>query len=241
MISPAKIIYQGKSFLVIEKRAGVASIPLKKKKEEVDLVTWLKKEVFPPHYFLGKEGDFSKRAGLVHRLDRETSGLLLVAKTAEAFVFLQNQFKERKVKKEYLLLVKGDIPERGSILAPIRRSRRGRRKFMVAPKGREAQTDYQLVRRYFVSLPQGEKKVFSLVKAFPITGRTHQIRVHFSYLGYPLWGDKIYGQGEGERLFLHASKLEFTSPEEKKRVIFRSPLPVELERVIKKLEGKKEE
>lgn len=176
---------------------------------------------------------------LVHRLDRDTSGLLVFAKNTAALKALQKQWKERKVRKEYIALLKGFLePRRGRIEAPLTRSIKHRRKIRVSPssKARESITEYK-VQKY---LEVGDLKL-TLVHAYPLTGRTHQIRVHFSAIGYPVAGDNTYGdirlnrqyKALGlERQFLHAHKLGFFHPKTKKWVEFKSLLPEDLKKVL---------
>jgi len=173
------------------------------------------------------------RHGIVHRLDKDTSGLMVVGKTAIAMQALQAQFKERQVKKSYLALVHGKLePKKGSINAPISRNPFNRQRFGIFVGGRSATTDYQLESAYLS--PEGEE--LSLVKAFPLTGRTHQIRVHIKSIGHPVVSDLIYAPKKllkfdflwCPRLFLHASKIKFSHPKSKKDVEFKSDLPGDL-------------
>lgn len=217
-----------------------------------------------------------QRGGIVHRLDKETSGCLILAKTSEAFVELQRQFKAREVQKEYLALVHGNVePSEGTIRVPLARSRFDRQKFAVVPGGRMAETRYKVVSYYsrcdsdivfsgaasiasrtgpvarhpaptssLEDLAAGARAgarlappvSFSLLRLFPKTGRTHQIRVHLQYFGHPIVADEKYA-GEKRaredrrwcpRLFLHAAKISFTHPVSKERVTFEVSLPEEL-------------
>ncbi|MFH0863927.1 MAG: RluA family pseudouridine synthase [Candidatus Gottesmanbacteria bacterium] len=185
--------------------------------------------------------DFYKRGGIVHRLDKETSGLLLIAKTPAAFVNLQAQFKNREVKKKYLALVHGKvIPEEGEINAPIGRLPWNRERFGVVPGGREALTKYKIVKYYTLDL-----KPYTLIELYPQTGRTHQIRVHLKYIGFPIVGDSFYaGRKQANedrkfcpRVFLHASHIEFTHPITGGKIEFDSPLPQELEETLNKIKN----
>ena len=171
------------------------------------------------------------RLGIVHRLDKDTSGLIVVAKDERTKVELQRQFKERRVRKVYLALVKGELkPARGKIEAPIGRDPRHRKKMAVVAGGREAITEYKVLEY----LPG-----YTYVEVYPLTGRTHQIRVHFSHKGHPIAGDKVYGRGPRipglTRPFLHAYSLTFKHPVSGEEVTFRAPLPPELERVLEDL------
>ncbi len=149
------------------------------------------------------------RPGIVHRLDKETSGLIVVAKTDAAQAILMKQFGERTVEKEYLALVRGEAPApRGRIEAPIGRDPRDRQRMAVVAGGRESATEYEQL---------GLGGGYALLSLHPLTGRTHQIRAHLAYLGLPIAGDLRYGGGEGpgglRRQFLHAARLEFEHPD----------------------------
>jgi len=174
------------------------------------------------------------RPGIVHRLDKDTSGLILVAKHDVSLRKLQNQFKNRLVTKIYLALVEGKlIPDHGRIDAPIGRDPRARQRMAVLPRrGRLAQTDYRVL-AYL-----GE---FSLVEVRPLTGRTHQIRVHCAAVGHPVAGDPVYGHRKRTlpltRQFLHAWQLSFNLPSSGERVTFTAPLPEDLREVLKGLQA----
>jgi 23S rRNA pseudouridine1911/1915/1917 synthase len=164
------------------------------------------------------------RPGIVHRLDRDTSGLLVVAKTDAAQASLMQQFGERSVEKTYLALVRGAAPAaRGRIEAPVGRDPRDRQRMAVVAAGREAVTDYEAV---------GSGGGYALLQLHPRTGRTHQLRAHLSYLGLPIAGDLRYGGGVGpgglRRQFLHAAGLAFSRPSDGARVETWSALPDDL-------------
>ena len=158
----------------------------------------------------------------MHRLDKETSGILILAKNQQAWKRMQKQFKRREVKKAYFALVKGSMRYlNGTVNLPLIRSRRQRTRFEVCrderPEAREAITDYTALKNL------GDA---SLVKVFPQTGRTHQIRVHLASLGNPILGDGIYGSKGGfPRLGLHAYSVRFTHPISNLPLIFSAPLP----------------
>jgi len=184
-----------------------------------------------------------ERPGIVHRLDRDTSGLLVVAKNEAARAALARQWKERQVEKGYLALVHGRLePPQGVIDAPIGRDPRHRQRMAVVEGGRAARTAYW-VRRY---LPAGQaglpetprgRDVYSLVEVTPSTGRTHQIRVHFAALGHPLVGDRVYGRPSAvlRRQFLHAHRLAFRHPVDGRPLEFESPLPEDLRQALERL------
>ena len=172
------------------------------------------------------------RPGIVHRLDKDTSGLMIVAKHDRALHFLQSQFKSRTVKKVYVALVEGLVePRDGVIDAPIGRSRNHRKKMAVTGEGRSARTRYR-VKQVFDDPP------LSLIECYPETGSTHQIRVHLAWLRHPLVGDTVYGRPtprfELARHFLHAASLSLTLPNGEPRT-FSSPLPIELQQILDRL------
>jgi 23S rRNA pseudouridine1911/1915/1917 synthase len=176
-----------------------------------------------------------KRPGIVHRLDKDTSGLILVAKNDRAMRHLQLQFKKRTVGKVYLALVEGQIQPRTALIdAPLGRDPRQRKKMSVIRSGaataRTAQTQYQALLIY---------DEYSLVECQPHTGRTHQIRVHLAYIGYPIVGDTVYGRRKQrlplKRHFLHATELSFKRPSDNQTVTFRAELPPELEAILNQL------
>ncbi len=181
---------------------------------------------------------FLGRAGIVHRLDKETSGILVVAKSPGAFENLQAQFKGRTVDKEYLALVHGRTDWEGEISAPIGRDLRFRRRFAVMEEGKEATTAY---RREAV-LRNGEE-IYSYLRIHPLTGRTHQIRVHLKYRGFPVVSDPLYLSPKRlkedlkvcPRLFLHAAALTFTHPASGARMRFEAELPEDLRRALARL------
>lgn len=233
MIAP-RVIFEDTSFLVLEKPEGWVVNRSETTKNQQTIQDWLEANF----QFSIFQFQFC-RSGVVHRLDKETSGLLLIAKTLEAFTNLQKQFKERKVVKRYLALVHGKIqPEEGEINAAISRSPFNRKKFGVFLGGREATTKYQVL-----SIKYKDGNIYSLVEVTPKTGRTHQIRVHFKYVGHPVVGDEVYGGRKAARSdrqwcprqFLHASFLAFADPETGQQRQFTSPLPEDLAVVMKKL------
>jgi 23S rRNA pseudouridine1911/1915/1917 synthase len=170
----------------------------------------------------------AKRPGIVHRLDKDTSGLLVVALTDHMYQWLVDQMGSRKVQKEYLALVHGEVgPEVGSIEAPIGRDRHDRQKMGVVPEGRESTTGFQVVERF---------AGFTLLRLKLETGRTHQIRVHLAAIGHPVAGDVVYGSRKPSlglgRQFLHAWYLGFELPQEDRCLVAWAPLPPELAAVL---------
>ncbi len=176
------------------------------------------------------------RPGIVHRLDKDTSGAIIVAKNDKAHVNLSEQLKEHKVKKTYLALVRGIIKENeATINMPISRSNKDRKKMDVNKEGKEAITHFKVLRRY--------KNKYTLLQINLETGRTHQIRVHLSYIGYPIIGDEVYSNGKNEwgvkGQCLHAWKLEFMHPITKKKISLEAEIPEYLKNILKELEEEK--
>ena len=218
---PLDIIYEDDDLLVVDKPAGLTVHPAPGHRAHT-LVNAILSRI--PH--LAALSD-SLRPGIVHRLDRDTSGVMVVAKSSLAQTKLAEQFKARSVAKTYLVLVKGKLtPENGIIEAPIGRDPRDRKRMAVVAKGREARTEYRVV-KYI-----GD---YTLLEVKPETGRTHQIRVHFSAIGYPVVGDKVYGVKSPflSRQFLHASRLGFKLPASGKYMEFKSELPADLAQALK--------
>lgn len=232
------IIYEDEALLVLDKPTGFIVNESQTTQGQKVLQEWLSQKDYP----LAKSRE--ERSGIVHRLDKETSGILLVAKTKEAFGDLQAQFKERKVEKTYLALVHGRLaPKVGEIEVPVGRLPWRRDRFGIVPGGRASKTSYKVLGEY-----KGDGEDFSLVEASPQTGRTHQIRIHFKYLGHPVVSDEFYGGRKTSRkdrlwcprLFLHASAISFLHPENKERVSFSSKLPQDLEGALLTLEKLRE-
>jgi len=171
------------------------------------------------------------RAGIVHRLDKDTSGLLVVAKTLQAQTDLVRQLQARTVKREYLAVVHGVIKANGEVLAPVGRDPRSRTRMAVVPAGRPALTRYKVVKRYTDA---------TLIECSLATGRTHQIRVHMQSLGHPLLGDAIYGGKRSRgvqtapirRQALHAARLEFLHPVSGARKCFVAPPPADFQALL---------
>lgn len=190
-----------------------------------------------------KLDEFKSRSGIVHRLDKETSGIILIAKNPKTFINLQNQFKSKTVNKTYTTLVHGKIEKKdGEIIAPIGRLPWNRMRFGVFPEGRPAHTNYHVLQDLILSEGKSNEQ-FSLVEVYPQTGRTHQIRVHFQYIKHPVFGDELYaGRKTGRddrkhvnRHFLHASKISLRHPLTNEPVEFESMLPLELSEFLQKL------
>jgi 23S rRNA pseudouridine1911/1915/1917 synthase len=217
---PLNIIYEDEDLLVVNKPAGLTVHPAPGHPGHT-LVNALLAHL--PH--LADTGDWL-RPGIVHRLDKDTSGLMLVAKNSQAQANLIGQFKSHSVTKAYLALVKGRLtPENGIIEAAIGRDPRHRQKMAIVEGGREATTEYQVI-KYIGG--------YTLLEVRPQTGRTHQIRVHLGAIGFPVVGDKIYGVKSPflSRQFLHACRLGFRLPSTGEYIEFKSELPPDLEQAL---------
>lgn len=209
-----RVLYEDKDCVVIEKPRGVLSHSKGAFNPEATVGTWLSSRV------KGMTGD---RAGIVHRLDRATSGVMICAKHPEALSWLQKQFSQRRVKKTYVAVIKGTLhPEAAIIDMPIERNPKKPQTFRVGSNGKSAVTEYKTVQT-------GNK--YSLVELKPQTGRTHQLRVHLHHVGHPILGDEFYGGGHADRLFLHAEKLEITLMN-RERKVFETPVPVAFQQQV---------
>ena len=211
---PLEILYQDADLAVVVKPAGMVVHPAAGN-EDGTLVNAL---LYHLDHLSGIGGEM--RPGIVHRLDKDTSGLLLVAKDDEAQQALSRQLQERSMEKRYLALVEG-IPKEsaGRIEAPIARSKKDRKKMAVDPEGRPAVSEWRVL---------AEGRNCALLEVHILTGRTHQIRVHMRSIGHPVAGDPIYGLAHGvrtERLMLHARLLCFTHPRTGERMRFTAELP----------------
>jgi len=247
-----RVVFEDKFLLVLDKPPGLVVTSSQTQKRET------LEDILKSQFNLNLE-----RGGIVHRLDKDTSGLIIVAKTPEVLENLQAQFKERTVKKEYLALVHGFLEEKGKMEGHISRNPKNREKFMVvqphqrlstAMMGREAMTEYEPIKKFKIQnskfkiifedfnkiqmrkLEKQKYGEFTLLACKPKTGRTHQIRVHLKYIGYPVVGDNKYAGRKMARLdrrwvprqFLHACKLEFNHPSSRERLIIKSNLPKDL-------------
>jgi 23S rRNA pseudouridine1911/1915/1917 synthase len=221
---PLKIVYERPDLLVLNKPAGLVVHPAPGHAADT-LANALMARY--PNLAVGN----ALRPGIVHRLDKGTSGLMVVALADRAYQHLVRQMKQRAVHKEYLALVHGTVkPEYGVIEAPIGRERQQRKKMGVVPGGREARTTFRVLERF---------PGFTLLRVKLETGRTHQIRVHLAAIGHPVAGDVVYGQRKAalglERPFLHAWYLGFHLPGEEACLVAWAPLPEELRGVLERL------
>jgi 23S rRNA pseudouridine1911/1915/1917 synthase len=223
---PFEVVFEDPSMIVIDKPAGVVVHPAPGN-ERGTLVNGLLAR-FPD--LRASEGDV--RPGIVHRLDKDTSGLMVVGCTVAAVANLQRQMQSRTTEKRYLLLVRGGIEEdEGLIDRPIARDPRNRQRMAVRPDGRAAQTHFWVRER----LAGG----WTLVEALLLTGRTHQIRVHFASINHPVAGDATYGRGSAlpglNRQFLHSHVLRLRSPHDGQEHMFTAHLPPELQAILDRL------
>jgi len=210
---PLEILFEDDEIVVLNKQAGLVVHPGAGRKDPTLVEGLLMERDLP-------ESDDPTRPGIVHRLDKDTSGLIVVAKTDLALAGLKAQFAARKVSKSYIALVEGGFTEdEGRIDAPIGRDPRRPSRMAIEPTGRPAQTEFRVLARY---------QAGSILSVHPTTGRTHQIRVHLSYIGHPVVGDRVYGGPRPEeRLFLHAWRIAFEHPKTGKKIRFESPPPPE--------------
>lgn len=218
------IIYEDENIIAVNKPAGLLVHPTKTSKEKT-LVDWLL-EKYPE---IKNVGEDPNRPGIVHRLDKDTSGVLIIAKNQKTFEFLKTQFKDRKVKKIYVALVKGSLGKTsGKIETPIKRF----------SKTRDAITEYKVISAYGGSASGGKK--YTLLEVYPKTGRTHQIRLHLKAIGHPVLCDKLYTKTPDcpfglKRQFLHARSLELNLPNGS-RIKLEADLPEDLQTTLKLLE-----
>lgn len=224
---PLEILYEDKRVIVVNKKQGMVVHPA--------AGNWDNTLVNALFFHLGKSVEKTEsldqmRPGIVHRLDKDTSGTIITAKDKDAEIWLQNQFQKRRVKKEYIAIVTGKPPKvRGSIKTGLTRDSRNRKKFTWCDvdKGKFAHTIFQCVSTY------GN---YSLMRLKLKTGRTHQIRVHMKYLGCPILGDPVYGKKDKlfstATLMLHARKLGIRLPDSEEFMIFESPIPERFKKVM---------
>ncbi|MFZ3301333.1 MAG: RluA family pseudouridine synthase [Microgenomates group bacterium] len=228
-----EIIHEDESFFVVNKPSGWITDSSNTTSNQPVIQKWIADN------YSFEANDFEHRNGIVHRLDKETSGILLVAKTNDSFGELQRQFKERLVHKKYTALVHGNVtPDEGVINETVGRLPWRRDRFGVLPEGREAITGYKKLKNYSF-----ENNDYSLLELKPETGRTHQIRIHLKHLGNPIVGDEFYaGRKTAKkdrkwcpRLFLHSGEIEFIHPVSKEKVKFSSPLPQDLTDILDRI------
>lgn len=234
-----QIVYKDSNLIVINKPAGLITHQKNIDDKQPSVVDWVVenypklKNVGEPFVASGKE---TARAGIIHRLDKDTSGLLLIAKNNKTFFYFKNLFQTKKIRKYYLALVHGQPKKpKGTINSPLGRIGLKRTTKITGKKlidQKEAETEYKTIKNY---------KDFTLLELAPKTGRTHQLRVHLNSIGHPITGDPIYGFKKLSPppnlncLFLHAYKLEFTTPDGKSLAL-ETDLPEDLQNTLNKLQ-----
>ncbi|KKP48021.1 MAG: Pseudouridine synthase [Candidatus Woesebacteria bacterium GW2011_GWA1_33_30] len=229
-----KIIFEDDSLFVLEKPAGWISNDADTTTNQPVIQKWVRDNF---EYPLKENREL--RDGIVHRLDKETSGILLVAKTQLAFEDLQRQFKERLISKTYIALVHGHVKGSGEINAEVGRLPWRRDRFGVLPGGRKAVTRYKVI-GYRVN---SNNEKYTLLEIKPETGRTHQIRIHLKHIGFPIVADEFYAGRKTarndrkwcSRLFLHAGGISFNHPKTQKKINFEIDLPQDLRETLAKL------
>ncbi len=230
MTKQIKVVYEDDNLLVVNKPSGVIVNKAATTIDKETVQDWLVKKK------IGLDVD---RNGIVHRLDKDTSGLLIIAKDQKSMDKIQLQFKERRVNKEYLALVHGHVtPSSGKISAPITRNPFNRQRFGVFVGGKEAVTEYKVKQRFIK-----DKDRYSLVGLKPVTGRTHQLRIHLKHLNYPIVADDWYAGRKTAlrdkvwcpRLFLEASSIEFKQPQTLKQIKLEVTMSSDLQSVLNKL------
>lgn len=226
---PLDIVYEDSDLIVVNKPAGMVVHPAAGHNSG----TLVNAVLAHAHDLAGIGGEI--RPGIVHRLDRDTSGLIVVAKNEPALRWLQSQFRDREVEKVYLALVDGAPPDRqGRIEAPVGRDVRHRQRMGIVPasRGREATTDYRTLEAF---------ERHTLLEVRPRTGRTHQIRVHLAFLGCPVTGDRVYGARRPTldvgRQMLHAWRLAFRLPGRSERQEFEAAVPPDMANTIEQARG----
>jgi 23S rRNA pseudouridine1911/1915/1917 synthase len=209
------VIYEDDDCVVINKPIGLLTHSKGTFNPEATVSTWLRGRM---------QAMSGERAGIVHRLDRATSGVMICAKKPEALAWLQKQFSQRRTKKTYAAVVTGVLNEPEAVIdMPIERNPKKPQTFRAGNNGKPAQTAYRVVKT------DGSH---SLLELKPTTGRTHQLRVHLAQLGHPIVGDTLYGGEPADRLFLHAHSLEITIPD-RERKTFEVPVPPEFAEAVK--------
>ena len=218
------ILYEDDECVVIVKPLGLLTHSKGAFNPEPSVATWLHGRIQDQVLLDQDKNSLNNRAGIVHRLDRATSGVMICAKTPGALAWLQKQFAQRKVKKTYAAVVAGQLdPTEAIIDMPIGRNPKAPATFRVDVQGKAATTHYNTV---------VTNETHSLLELKPTTGRTHQLRVHLNYLGHPIVGDVLYGGELADRLYLHAEILEVTLPVTHVRKIFIAPIPAEFKQIV---------
>lgn len=249
------ILYEDQDLLAINKPSGVTinrSDTTRGEETVQDMVEkylglhpYYSNVVVPEGEYKSAAETFKERAGIAHRLDKETSGVLLIGKTLASFKELLREFREREVKKTYIALAHGKVePEIGEISVPVGRLPFNRKRFGVVAGGRDSYTRYKTISNFQFPISKNQKETLSLVELNPESGRTHQIRVHLKHIGHPIFSDELYGgrktarddRKQLGRLFLHASCTTFLHPITHQNMTIESPLPEELKNFLAKCE-----
>jgi 23S rRNA pseudouridine1911/1915/1917 synthase len=235
---PLSVVYEDPDCVVIDKPPGLVVHPATSHQQDT-LVNALLARYPELAQMADPSTEMGRRPGIVHRLDKDTSGLIVVARSPAARKMLQRQFRERSVEKVYLALLYGRLSSTaGSIYAPMGRDPRNRQRMAVVAEGRTAETSY-VVRAFLMQ--RNRSDLYTLIEARLITGRTHQIRVHLAYVGHPVVGDAVYGRRKQPlacpRQFLHACSLSFARPSDGRRICLESSLPEDLAAVLSQLEA----
>lgn len=235
------ILFEDDHLLVINKPAGIVVNNAESQKDNLTIQKWAAKK-YPEIFDKGSTdpNDFYGRCGIVHRIDKDTSGILIIAKSPESFEKLQAQFKDREVGKKYLAwvygkFVDGEVGKDVIVDAPIARNPKKREKFAIVEDGKPATTIFRLKR----AQTSKDGEILSLIECEPKTGRTHQIRVHLTALGTPVIGDKLYSgkkhirrdKNVYERQYLHATEIEFEHPITGETIKLSAPLPPDMENI----------
>jgi 23S rRNA pseudouridine1911/1915/1917 synthase len=228
-----RIIFENKQYFIIDKPAGWVVNDSQTTSHQLTLQSWLKELDYPLNQAR------QARNGIVHRLDKETSGIIIVAKTLQAFDKLQDKFKNRQVHKKYIALLHGRVePGEQVIDVPTGRLPWNKKRFGVMPGGKNAFTKLK-VKAYY----QKDKDIFTLVDFYPKTGRTHQLRVHSKYINHPIVSDTSYAGRKTSRndlqwcprTFLHAQSIKFINPVSGKKVEYKTELPKDLKKALDSL------
>ena len=230
-----KIIYEDNDIIVIDKPANLTVHPVNPKQDNT-----LVNELLAYYPDIKNVGEDPLRPGIVHRLDKDTSGLIVVAKNNKSFEYLKNLFKDRKVVKKYLTLVHGKVKDKkGTITKSISLSKKDHRKksALLDDKSKRAWTEYRVIKNFSI-----KDRNYTLLEVFLKTGRTHQIRIHLKSIGHPVVGDKQYKfkrqicPKKLTRQFLHAEYLKFKMPDGK-IMEFKSELPKDLKDTLKEIQN----
>jgi len=217
------VIYEDENCVVINKPVGLLAHSKGPMNKEATVATWLSHRINESDFDIPKAKDLNDRYGIVHRLDRGTSGVMICAKNKQTLAYLQRQFTNRKAQKTYLAVVKGVPPQNHAIIEmPIERNPKKPQTFRVGSNGKSSITEFKLI---------NTNNKFSLLELTPKTGRTHQLRVHLSHIGIPIAGDTLYGGPESDRLYLHSRVLTINIPGNITKT-FEAKVPESFERMV---------